>query len=99
VGFVSASHDFTVKVWALSGEIVSELLGHTAVVYACAALPSGLIASGGVCVLRFFVYIISLYDLVDNALVHSPAPWPHCVKWGDRILVFLFTFQPVRLNG
>jgi len=52
VGFVSGSHDFTAKVWALSGEVVSELLGHTALIYAVAALPNGLIATG-VCVCVF----------------------------------------------
>mmetsp|Transcript_2177 Transcript_2177/g.5525 ORF Transcript_2177/g.5525 Transcript_2177/m.5525 type:complete len:870 (-) Transcript_2177:299-2908(-) len=49
IGFVSASHDMTLKVWALSGEVVAELVGHTAIVYACAAVSVGgaqLIASG-----------------------------------------------------
>lgn len=52
VGFVSASHDFTLRLWALSGELLSELLGHTAVVYAVAALPSGVVASGAPAGLR-----------------------------------------------
>eukprot|EP00983_Pelagomonas_calceolata_P081825 1155714-Pelagomonas_calceolata.AAC.2 len=51
VGFVSASHDFTAKVWTLSGDIIAELLGHTALIYSVAALPNGLIATGA-CVER-----------------------------------------------
>ena len=46
--FVSASHDFTLRVWdAVSMRTVSQLLGHTAVVFAVAVLSSpGLVASG-----------------------------------------------------
>ena len=46
--FVSASHDFTLRVWdAVSMRTVSQLLGHTAVVFTVAVLSSpGLVASG-----------------------------------------------------
>lgn len=47
VGFVSGSHDTSVRVWALSGETLAELYGHTALVYTVAATASGLIVSGG----------------------------------------------------
>lgn len=46
IGFVSASHDTTLRVWGLNGETLMELVGHTALVYSCAASSSGLIASG-----------------------------------------------------
>ena len=46
VGFVSASHDCTLRVWTLEGETVANLVGHTALVYTCAASSKGLIASG-----------------------------------------------------
>lgn len=46
VGVVSASHDQTLKVWTFEGECISELVGHTALVYAAAANEEGLIASG-----------------------------------------------------
>mmetsp|Transcript_16702 Transcript_16702/g.36120 ORF Transcript_16702/g.36120 Transcript_16702/m.36120 type:complete len:835 (+) Transcript_16702:62-2566(+) len=47
IGFVSGSHDFTLRVWDMSGQTLSELLGHTALVFAVAALgSSSLIASG-----------------------------------------------------
>lgn len=46
IGFVSASHDTTLRVWSTDGETLTELIGHSALVYACAATSSGLIASG-----------------------------------------------------
>ena len=49
VGVVSASHDQTLKVWTLAGECLSELVGHTALVYSAAATPpdgGSLVASG-----------------------------------------------------
>lgn len=46
MGFVSASHDCTLRVWDLAGETLAELVGHTALVYAAAATANGLIASG-----------------------------------------------------
>lgn len=46
VGFVSASHDGTARVWAVSGETLLHLVGHTALVYQAAVHPpSGLIAT------------------------------------------------------
>ena len=44
-GVVSASHDMTLKVWDFQGSIVSDLIGHTAIVYSAATSPSGLVAS------------------------------------------------------
>jgi phospholipase A-2-activating protein len=46
VGFVSASNDMTLRVWTLAGDTVAELVGHTALVYSCAATDEGLILSG-----------------------------------------------------
>jgi WD40 repeat protein len=43
---VSGSHDTTIRVWALSGQVLAELVGHTALVYAVAAGPGGILASG-----------------------------------------------------
>lgn len=50
VGFVSASHDLTIRVWTMSGQSIAELLGHSAIIYAVAATADGLIASGGLLV-------------------------------------------------
>lgn len=46
VGFVSASHDLTLRVWTGDGQVLAELLGHTAIIYAVTALENGTIASG-----------------------------------------------------
>jgi len=46
VGVVSASHDQTLKVWTFEGECISELVGHTALVYSVACTEEGIIASG-----------------------------------------------------
>lgn len=46
VGFVSASHDLTLRVWTLGGQTVAELLGHSALVYAVDCTASGRIVSG-----------------------------------------------------
>lgn len=45
MGVVSASHDHSLRVWTFSGECIAQLLGHTALVYAAAVSPTGLIAS------------------------------------------------------
>lgn len=45
IGFVSASHDHTLRVWDDAGALLAELVGHTALVYRTAALADGLIAS------------------------------------------------------
>jgi hypothetical protein len=34
-------------VWSLDGDVLAELLGHSAIIYHVAATDSGLIASGG----------------------------------------------------
>lgn len=47
LGFVSGSHDLTLRVWDMQGNTISELLGHTAIIYSVAVLPArNLIASG-----------------------------------------------------
>ena len=46
MGVVSASHDQTLKVWTFEGECISELVGHTALVYSVACTEEGIIASG-----------------------------------------------------
>lgn len=46
VGFVSASHDASLRIWSFQGEQLGQLLGHSSLVYCCAASPAGLIASG-----------------------------------------------------
>lgn len=46
VGFVSGSHDCSLRVWSLEGDVLAELLGHSAIIYHVAATDSGLIASG-----------------------------------------------------
>lgn len=47
LGFVSCSHDMTCKLWDMQGQCISDLIGHTALVYACAVQAcAGLIASG-----------------------------------------------------
>lgn len=45
VGVVSASHDMTLKLWDFEGKVMTELIGHTAIVYSAATSSSGLIAS------------------------------------------------------
>ena len=44
-GLASASHDTTLRLWNAAGTCVRQYLGHTALVYACAATPEGLLAS------------------------------------------------------
>lgn len=46
IGFVSGSHDCSLRVWSLEGDVLAELLGHTAIIYHVAATADGLIASG-----------------------------------------------------
>ncbi|KAL5987129.1 hypothetical protein ACLOJK_041125 [Asimina triloba] len=43
LGILSASHD---GLWALSGQVLMEMVGHTSIVYSVDAHSSGLIASG-----------------------------------------------------
>jgi phospholipase A-2-activating protein len=45
IGFVSASHDHTLRVWDAGGALLAELVGHTALVYRAAAAAGGLVAS------------------------------------------------------
>ncbi|KAG2294470.1 hypothetical protein Bca52824_041139 [Brassica carinata] len=46
LGFLSASHDGSIRLWALSGEVLLEMVGHTSIVYSVDAHASGLIVSG-----------------------------------------------------
>ena len=47
LGVVSASHDQSLRVWTMQGECVAQLAGHSAIVYAAAALAERtLVASG-----------------------------------------------------
>lgn len=41
IGVVTASHDHSAKVWTAGGDLVAELVGHTAILYAAAASPGG----------------------------------------------------------
>eukprot|EP00191_Tetraselmis_sp_GSL018_P010623 CAMPEP_0177617532 /NCGR_PEP_ID=MMETSP0419_2-20121207/24957_1 /TAXON_ID=582737 /ORGANISM="Tetraselmis sp., Strain GSL018" /LENGTH=392 /DNA_ID=CAMNT_0019116099 /DNA_START=165 /DNA_END=1341 /DNA_ORIENTATION=- len=45
LGFVSASHDQTLKVWTYGGELAADLIGHQALVYAAAVVAETLVAS------------------------------------------------------
>ncbi|WVZ61723.1 hypothetical protein U9M48_011552 [Paspalum notatum var. saurae] len=46
LGILSASHDSTIKLWALTGQPLLEMIGHSSLVYSVDAHSSGLIASG-----------------------------------------------------
>ncbi|KDO51449.1 hypothetical protein CISIN_1g0043292mg [Citrus sinensis] len=46
VGIISASHDCTIRLWALTGQVLMEMVGHTAIVYSIDSHASGLIVSG-----------------------------------------------------
>eukprot|EP00250_Pteridium_aquilinum_P008027 c17609_g2_i1 orf=92-2383(+) len=46
VGILSASHDGSVKLWSVNGDVLLEMIGHTAIVYCVAASVSGDVASG-----------------------------------------------------
>jgi WD40 repeat protein len=51
LGFVSGSHDTSVKVWSASGDLLATCAGHTALVYSVAGCggDTPLIASGEWC--------------------------------------------------
>lgn len=38
-GFVSGSHDATLRLWSATGQCTTVFTGHTSLVYACAASP------------------------------------------------------------
>lgn len=46
LGILSASHDSSVRLWSLTGEVLLEMVGHTALVYSVDAHSSGLVVSG-----------------------------------------------------
>ena len=44
---VSATNDYVIRIWTLTGQQVSELFGHESYIYSLAVLPSGEILSSG----------------------------------------------------
>ena len=44
LGFVSGSHDMTLRAWTLAGDCLATLIGHTARIYACAATSTVLVS-------------------------------------------------------
>jgi len=46
IGFVTASHDQTLKIWADDGRCIAELVGHQAIVYSAAVVNSAVVVSG-----------------------------------------------------
>ncbi|KAF4348191.1 hypothetical protein G4B88_029686, partial [Cannabis sativa] len=46
LGILSASHDGSIRLWALTGEVLLEMVGHTSIVYSVDSHVSGLILSG-----------------------------------------------------
>ncbi|XP_042494944.1 phospholipase A-2-activating protein [Macadamia integrifolia] len=46
LGILSASHDGSIRLWAITGQILMEMVGHTSIVYSVDAHVSGLIVSG-----------------------------------------------------
>ncbi|KAB5561296.1 hypothetical protein DKX38_006253 [Salix brachista] len=47
LGILSASHDGSIRLWALTGEVLMEMVGHASIVYSVDSHVSGLIVSGG----------------------------------------------------
>uniref|UniRef100_A0A2N9ECM6 PUL domain-containing protein n=1 Tax=Fagus sylvatica TaxID=28930 RepID=A0A2N9ECM6_FAGSY len=45
LGILSASHDGSIRLWAISGEVLMEMVGHTSIVYSADSHISGLIVS------------------------------------------------------
>ena len=64
VGFVSAANDMTLRVWTLTGDTVAELVGHTALVYSCAATSDGLIVSGAPV---YWPYVLKMQNKLRSA--------------------------------
>ncbi|KAI8532941.1 hypothetical protein RHMOL_Rhmol11G0257200 [Rhododendron molle] len=46
LGIISASHDGSIRLWAISGQVLMEMVGHTSIVYSVDSHVSGLIVSG-----------------------------------------------------
>ncbi|XP_027353628.1 phospholipase A-2-activating protein [Abrus precatorius] len=46
LGILSASHDGSLRLWTLNGQVLMEMVGHTAIVYSVDSHASGLIISG-----------------------------------------------------
>lgn len=76
VGILSASHDGSVRLWATNGELLLEMVGHTAIVYCVAAHVSGDIASGSEdCFVKIW----------RNGLCYQSIQHPGCV-WDIKFL-------------
>ncbi|OVA10830.1 WD40 repeat [Macleaya cordata] len=45
-GVLSASHDGSIRLWELTGQVLMEMVGHTSIIYSVHAHDSGLIVSG-----------------------------------------------------
>ncbi|KAG5526584.1 hypothetical protein RHGRI_032755 [Rhododendron griersonianum] len=46
LGIISASHDGSIRLWTISGQVLMEMVGHTSIVYSVDSHVSGLIVSG-----------------------------------------------------
>ncbi|THG16567.1 hypothetical protein TEA_028782 [Camellia sinensis var. sinensis] len=46
LGILSASHDGSIRLWALTGQVLMEMVGHTSIVYSVDSHVSGLVVSG-----------------------------------------------------
>ncbi|KAF9684329.1 hypothetical protein SADUNF_Sadunf04G0107000 [Salix dunnii] len=46
LGILSASHDGSIRLWALTGQVLMEMVGHASIVYSVDSHVSGLIVSG-----------------------------------------------------
>ncbi|KAL9253320.1 Phospholipase A-2-activating protein-like protein [Drosera capensis] len=46
LGILSASHDGSIRLWALTGEVLMEMVGHTSIVYSVDSHATGLVVSG-----------------------------------------------------
>lgn len=71
-------NDSSIRLWALTGEVLLEMVGHTAIVYSVDAHKSGLVVSGSEdglakiwkgdisCPLYFILDLMSLYEVANN---------------------------------
>lgn len=72
LGFVSGSHDMTLRAWTLAGDCLATLVGHTALIYACAATSTAL-ASGAPKPATFAVPQSSASRVFMMCLIHVVA--------------------------
>ncbi|OEL28588.1 Phospholipase A-2-activating protein [Dichanthelium oligosanthes] len=83
LGILSASHDSTVKLWALTGQPLLEMIGHSSLVYSVDAHSSGLIASGSED-RSLKIWKVEKENLVDGVCVQS-IEHPGCI-WDTKFL-------------